>query len=477
MPRTPAYTLLLITRDRMVRADFASAGASESLSVVQRDRPESDDPFVLVGEMFGRGTAKPGWVFVLTTDCWTHSLSLAAANTGGMNDEELGKALAFEAEPLSGVNAFDALAGIVPLGTEGGERRFWFSEVATHIRDQFDEAIRAAGGRLAGICHPAGVSLPLEVGSPDAAWRRIEIWPNAICRARYQGATLTYLRIDDTLAPGRGRDVQLEAARKETPLVEREELLVAEAAADGWASGGATPISLLDEVTQKLWLTQWLRTLTASKPNVPLIRPAARTLSKQHCLLIGAGLALFLAVCCFGHHVLVNLALAAAAAEKVQLEAPGQEIAAIGQQVTALETELKKLKEEHGKLNDNVEFCEKSFDSQRQRLTQLLRHIAADQPRGWVLRRIEGDGRELKLHGVMVHPRHIGSLVRDLSGGLSSVGWGVEPPEQEAQNQLADGGPWTFQLKLRDALTPPAATAAATRPIVQSPVAPVPLNN
>ena len=67
MARRPAQTLVLITGDRLVRADRASSG--ELLELLDQERPEVDDLAVLVDAALRAGDAKPAKdVYVLASD-------------------------------------------------------------------------------------------------------------------------------------------------------------------------------------------------------------------------------------------------------------------------------------------------------------------------------------------------------------------------------------------------------------------------
>jgi hypothetical protein len=109
--------------------------------------------------------------------------------------------------------------------------------------------------------------------------------------------------------------------------------------------------------------------------------------------------------------------------------------------------------------------AEDTLVAHRRRLGELLERLGKESSHEWVLRRIEGTPRELKLVGLTMHPEHISVLAADLAVDLAKLGWAVDPPHHTARNQRNDGGPWTFELRLRDETLPtPAATPAPSAP-------------
>ena len=108
-------------------------------------------------------------------------MNLPVASSSGASKEQLQKALSFEAETLSGINAFDSLVGAQPLGMKGIENQFWVIQLPTTQRDAVEKVVKAFGSRLGGICHPGG--LPKTFADADVGrnrWQRIEAWANGI---------------------------------------------------------------------------------------------------------------------------------------------------------------------------------------------------------------------------------------------------------------------------------------------------------
>src|SRR5690606_35851728 len=128
----------------------------------------------------------------------------------------------------------------------------------------------------------------------------------------------------------------------------------------------------------------------------------------------------------YAHDNWIDKELGRIAAEKAELEAPGQEIAAIQKEMGSVETEKKKAAEERDKLRGEVTQAEEVLGSHRRRLADLMRRLADDSSRNWVLQKIDGSGREIKLSGVTMHPEHISELAEGMSIDLGKLGWTVD---------------------------------------------------
>jgi hypothetical protein len=456
-------TLVVLTRDRLIRADFGSAGDAAPRALSIRERPHIDDPATLVEMALTAEKRKPGRVFVLSSDVWTHTLSMATATLHGMSQPELLQALSFEAEPLSGLSAFESVAAAVPLGDSAGQRTFWMIGVASLVRDQIQEAVRAAGGKLAGILHPGGLPYVMESPPPAMPVGRVEFWPSATVRVVPRDGELSKCRIDDSGAAS-AWFAAADAWRSESGASRATVLL-----ADGEIPVDAAPdecASLADEELLRPWLAGWNRALAEKSPKVPVVGAAVRPLTKQQRTAIAGILGVVALGVCYAHTQYVASETAELAVKQARLAAPGQELAQIKQQITKLEADQKKALEESQKLEAEVRHVEEVFDAHRRRLADLLRRLADDSSHDWVLQKIEGTGAEIKLTGTTMHPEHISLLAEGMSTDLARHGWTVEPPMQTARNLADDGGPWKFELRLRDlnSLQPAAPTPTGTNP-------------
>jgi hypothetical protein len=462
-------TIVALLPDRLVRADFSSARAEAPSQFAVRERPDLDDQASMVEIALSLVAKRPGRTFVLASEIWTHTLAMPLANLRGIAPEEVRQMLAFDAEPLSNLSAFEAATGVQALGDSGGTRSFRITQVGAQIRDQIDDAVRAAGGKFAGLLHPAGVpqaidgaGLSADGAAPQAGAGRIEFWPGVTARMAIRQGKVAAAKVDD-MGVGADREAVADAWRTEAGVATVDVL-------DGMGRRSlddAGALNLSDEGMLRRWLAAWNRALRARTIDAPIVTAPARPMTQRQQGMVAAVLGLVVLGACYAHNEWVKRKIEAAAAEQTELEAPGKEVAAIKQQSTTIEKDLTKIREEAAKLKIEVNQAEALFDSHRRRLPELLRRLSADpsSSRDWVLQKISGSGRELTLAGTTMHPEHISRLASELSVDLESLGWGVEPPKQDARNLVESGGPWAFELKLVDRKQAPAATPVATAPV------------
>jgi len=452
-------TLVVVTRDRVVRAEFRARSAKPA-AIIVRERPETDDPVAAVVTGLGGERRTPGRVFILSSDVWTRTLRVPALNLKSLSTAELQQSLAFEAEPLSGLSPADAATAVVTLGETHGMGDAWIGQLSAATLAEIDEVVRGAGGKLAGVLHPAGVPVALNLGQTNERAVRVEFWADATARVVHDGAKPAILQIEQGAATANREAIVGEWARQSNVAVQRVDVLIPD-----FRPSVEGEHTFADDATLEAWLSAWHGVLAARKPAAPSIAPPPRPLSMQQRRNISAVLAGVALLACVGHGYWVRSALEAAQAERNRVEAPGRELASIKQQQGDLEKALTKLREETSKRSDEVKQTEATLVAHRRRLGELLERLGRESTHEWVLRRIEGTPRELKLVGLTMHPEHISVLAADLAADLSKLGWAVDPPNHTARNQRDDGGPWTFELRLRDETLPkPTETPAPTAP-------------
>jgi hypothetical protein len=139
-------TILLITRDRLTRADFRSGREPRRLELTQDFAPPVDDFPSLVEAALRLSKRRPGRVWVLSTEVWTQTLALTSESVAGLGQTELAKALAFEAEPFSGVSGLESVCQCVELTGRRNERMFWLVLLPSGQLEQVDYVVQAAGG-------------------------------------------------------------------------------------------------------------------------------------------------------------------------------------------------------------------------------------------------------------------------------------------------------------------------------------------
>ncbi|HZZ71268.1 MAG TPA: hypothetical protein VFE24_03390 [Pirellulales bacterium] len=395
-------TLIAILRDRMIRADFAR-GAVEPTLLVIRPRPDEEDPATLVASALSFDRRKVSKVLVLLNDLWTHTLEVPAVNVANMPEDEIRQMLNFDSEPLSGIAPFDASIAVVPLG-----------------RNKAASATALTSGNVTN-----------------------QYWVTQV---------QTYVRdqIGEAVKAAGGKLIGV-AHPCDTPL---------EPGMDGYAY--RAPV---EEPALRAWLGGWLQRVEDKGAAVPIVLPAARVFTQQQANRNAAIFAVLLMGVCAAHYYWSTAQIAKAKAEITASEKPAAQLKQLKQQETQVEKDIKSEKEKQEQLADDVKAAEATLSAQRRRLSELLKELTQATSDQWVLQKISGDGHELILNGTTMHPDHVDQLATELSSKLASLGWGVEPAEQQATNWTDSGGPWTFDLHIRDLQKPKS-------PVVRKPLLP-----
>ncbi|HBP23316.1 MAG TPA: hypothetical protein DEA08_36760 [Planctomycetes bacterium] len=441
MARRPAQTLVLITGDRLVRADRASSG--ELLELLDQERPEVDDLAVLVDAALRAGDAKPAKdVYVLASDLWSQTVELPAAAALNASPAELSTALTFEVEALTGTSAGESALGFQPLPGGGAERRYWVTLAPAFQVRAVEDVVTRAGARLGGLLHPGGLPRPLNGAPAGAPWARLELWEELTFDLHGAGAEL---------------DLEIDPGRPPAPTLPAEEGRHREVLAlHGRDLGEAEPevsrFELDDVAKRQTWLRGWGDVLRAPQASVPLVRPVAQPMSSGARLALALVLAALAIAACAGHSEWLAGRLDAVQAELKAREAPAAEAA-------RLQKRQRELRAERAEIGQEVETLRVALSSYRgvcgqhtDRHVNLLR-LLARAPESLVVERIRDTGAVCSVEGLADDPGAPAELARSLAEGLAGSYWRVSPPNTQALYQRQDGGPWSFVLRLED--TPP----------------------
>ncbi len=296
MKKSSPNTILLVTRDRLVRADLRAGRTIGVTEINEEHHLAADDLPSQVEAALRLGKRRPGRVWILAGEIWTQTLGLAPESISGLSPNEVTRALGFEAEPFSGLGAMEAAMDAVPLAGEGrgtqysGSRQFWLTELPAAQLEQIEFLVRQAGGRLMGVSHPGGLPAALD-GEADTSWRRVELWPGAIIAVQSPSAGAASVTVVNTEPkPGRWlNDVAgLEPSGPGVPGAP------AAGAAHSWSATHCLHAtrsvaveelppkgrqSLEDRSTQEQFFIAWAGQLASSKPAVPRIVPSKRPMS------------------------------------------------------------------------------------------------------------------------------------------------------------------------------------------------------
>lgn len=454
MSQRPAVTLILVTRDEIIRADLTRSPWTMT-GFWAEQRPDLPDlPSVVeVALLMGPRPGKQVWV--LCTDLWTQRLELAARKSAGMSEAELAGALNFEAESLSGLAAFEAMLALTPLEDRDGQQGYWIVQARTLDVEQIDAIVRRASARLMGVGHPGGLprSLSREY-DPSQSWQRIELWPDTVLALHGEPGRPASIQVFNT-DPQMGRwKAEVETWQQMHGTPSQRELLVAAGVALPEDVYGQKLFRLDNEAARAVWLIDLTERLQLKQPGLPLIRPLPVPLTTGQRRGIAAGIAVAVLGLCLAHYYLwLTPGIQLASAGRERFLEPQKRLTEFQKQTKDLETRHDKLKQQTEELQRGAD----RLTAQRERLARLLTGLAEYKADDLLVQKIDNQGSEPRIHGVCLQPELADQLARALSDHLRPYGWEVQTPAKKALNLVPGGGPWQFEIAFKiPADTPPA---------------------
>ncbi len=458
-------TLLLITSDRIVRADFRGSSSPRLVGCWEQARGADDSPTTLIELALALGPRRVRGVWLLTTDATTSVLSVSRDMLAGSGPDDLAQLLAFEAEAFTGQAAFETAVSHValPAKDKDSEPRFWITQVPNSWQSAAEDVVRRRGGRLLGIAHPAGVARRLNaVAVQESSWRRLELWDDLAVLIR-------------GLADGNlDVDVQPRAPLRDSAF---DEVLLTDATAGAEtrmplsataAYTDANALRLTDQSTLERWLTAWAESLTAKTTVVPVHRIPKPPLSATQRRAVMWACAAATMLLCGGWYWLGQTRLKSLTAELERIQAPAKALEQLKQDETKLVKERDELQKQAADVRRDVELLVTGMTRQSERQSKLLASLSQFHDEHLVIQKIEGFAGETRVSGLCLRTQCVQSFTRKLSRELAACGWLVSPAELDSTSLLSDGGPWKFTIVLKDSpwkapLTPPKENKVAKR--------------
>jgi Tfp pilus assembly protein PilN len=457
-------TILLVTRDRLVRADLR-AGRTIGIREIQEEHSLAvDDLPSQVEAALRLSKRRPGRVWILAGELWTQTLTLPPEALSGLSQDEITRALGFEAEPFSGLGAMEAAMAAMPLPGEGRQKLFWLTELPAAQLEQIEFFVRQSGGRLMGISHPGGLPAALDAGEDageENPWRRVELWPGAIVAVESSSAGTASVKVVNT-EPRPGRWLNDIAPLESGAAVATHWLhATRDVAVEELPRAGR--FSLEDRSTQEQFLIAWARQLAAKKVAVPRIVPPKRPMPTAVRWTISAAIGSVALAACIVAQVSENHRSERLAAETKQLQAAATQLAALKGDNDKLQAKCKEMQKSCATLKDDLEHYRQVMRAQRQRLVTLLTVLARRGQEDVLIHKIEGTENEIVLHGLCLETQFADNLAGALAEALGTEGWQVQPPTRQSKEMLVSGGPWEFEVRIQDsaAKAPPPVSRVA----------------
>ena len=455
--------MILILSDRTARADFGPASAAEPIFSWQSERlagqtiVHSAEAALAAGPRCGKN------VWVLCEDLWTQTLTLAAPAVAGLSEQHLRLVLAFELESLSGLAAGDAQLGYTACARDADEATFWVTQIPKSDHQQIQQAIQSAGGRMRGICHPAGLPGPSRRDAEPGSWSRIEAWGDITvglsCTPPAQPGATVFGGSPGQRNWRQGVEQWLDAQQAAGPV----ELLYRWRVPSDDLFEGLTGLYRLDALEGPgldVYLKRWADALAAGPAAVPMIRPAARQLSRA--VYVAASIVLLAATvaACVAGGMWMENRTADLRAQAVRVDRPRKDAAVLDKRISGLERELRKLQP---RLPTRVAARPvRDIAAERRRVASLLDALSDLAGDDRVITQMSaGPGGTVTVEGLCTNPASADSLAVGLGQKLDGE-WLVRGAQKTAMLSAPDGGPWDFTIRLAPPKPLAGQTSAAT---------------
>jgi len=457
-------TLLFITANRLIRADFAGGPKSPVIDQIYEagSPPSGAGLAVLADAAFALGPSGKRNVYILTTSLVTQVVSVTRSKVTGLDGQELAGALGFEAETISGINPFESALGSWLLGQDGDESKYWVSQMQANDLKELQVGLARHKGELRGLLHPGGVprSLKAPEGSPgDEPWQRLELWPEQVlCVASTNGTSKAHvICVPPVLAiwhqeaedwfgsPTEGKPRQCLA-----PDPQLLEL----------GSGGRW--SLSEDATLRVWLTAWAHELLSGVARVPVIVPIRPPMPDRRRWAIAAAVAVGVAAICGLHSMVLKRREARLNAELAAMQLPINHLASLKSRSDQLQVEVAKRQSEERDLKELKGLWEDTLHKEHHRHASLMAALSGSTAPEMVITSISEQPGLMRLNALSLSP-DLTSFATNLSAHLNPLGWHLEPPLRRALGLRDDGGPWVLHYRVKPASTVPPSISIPSR--------------
>lgn len=400
----PNSSLVWIAGDRLVRADFGRGAAP--LSVLEQPRPATDELGLLVDAALRMGGPHGRKVWVLSSDVWLQRALLPRASCEGMSAPQLSAALAFEAEPLSGIVALEASVAFRELESDDPlNRAFLMASARQQELASCAELVSRLGAQLIGVGHPAG--LPADLGRDGARWRRLELWHDLALELRADGDSLS-VELEHG-SPLRLADLPERLERAGDDLLASRGSLVPDGV-----------VTLEADDLRDRWLAAWQAALRG-RTRCAVVEPPRPDTSAIVRVAAAGLLWAGVAFGCWLHWSSLPKK-PKRAASPTDGGVIARDLASARRRLAALEPQI-------------AAVAPARLQSCRDRASVLLDEIGRAIPRGVMVEALSFDGKQAKLSGVATAPGRANQLATALARALSD--WTVSSPDKEREGKHA----------------------------------------
>lgn len=435
-------TILLISPTKLARVDVRAGKTAKVEKVWSRDTIEAGSLATLVDTALRLGKNRKRNILVATTRCWTGTVAVAPELMRDASADEQAQTISLEAEPFSGISAFDgASSSRALLPTPSGDARYWVTQIAGGDLREVESAVRTAGAKLLGVGHPAVPNL-FQPASVDEAWHSLQTWDGTTFAARGIGDAVQDMAtvssglqsartIDDldSFFPESGEPPTLQWIGLDRFPQSFEVLHAAE---------NVREFDVSRENDLGKWATAWVQSQQAGTSGLPTITVPKKPMSNEVWGGISVALGLLMMAGCAAHYWFLNR----------ELQKLDSTIADAKTQATMLETQRKQLKtieEKRDKLIEDAALARAKSKQLKVQLTSAT-GIVRDNRRRWLslvdtvvdvsedsswVNAIEGGDGEVTLAGLAINDAAVHRFASNISRSLQQDGWTAFPADTE----------------------------------------------
>lgn len=444
----PAHTLFYVSANTIVRLDGDQAGNPVGeLMIVDAECPNTEHlvkSLKLANEEFAQPLG--GKVWVLYEGLMAITLGFASAQAAGLNEQLLQQALLYELEGVMGISTQHMMLAYQFLGEEDGLNQYWVCAAPTDLFERLSELMKKSRAKIMGLADPAG--LPISLQGVDNNWLRVEFWRDSVFAIFIDKQGKRQIQSFSSNIQSTKAKSALERWKGRLPYGFAEETLAyAETEQD------LEPLAerfRIDNPEQGfLWLRSWLASLAKEElSEVPVIKPGPRPELEYY---IAGGIAAAVLLVCLAHFGWHRY-------EQAKAETEIASLTKVEADMKAIKDGMKKKQEEYEKLNLElkassqltVEMVPMIFDALRRRPADLLKTLANHRTEGLILEEIVADGDQLTVKGVVERADEANRMRSALEDHLPGLAWQVQPPSKTDLGYFENGGPWQFEIKLKD---------------------------
>ena len=482
-------TLLLITQSKLARIDVSGGRNPRATGVWSRERFPEESTATRVDAALRLGPKKTGDVWVFSDEFWTGPVHLAPEVAGALDDEELEQAIALEAETYSGISAFESRLGMKRLPKDvTGEQRWWLTQIPQEDWHEADQTVRQFGGKLSGMAHAVLARFPRNLfGDPDTEdrrpWRLHQAFGESTISIKAVGSDIkdvitlgdlktqrTRLQLQqwcDETADGQQQQQQQQAWITDQPLPDRVDcsgaavLCLADvdvlsdpldhdespAADDSHrtappASGESSTLRLRGDAALRVWAETTASALQPDRQGevtgMPVAVAQKPPMSNQAATLIACGLALLVALGCFGLYSVADRQLADLNAQidtmndkKKRLAADTKALKTYEKELAESKQNLNELRVGNRDLTEDLQQAVRLRSFQQTRWLELVSALANANEGGCWVRGLKTHGEKVTVQGLAVSNQDIAVFASNLEDYASPHGWRVHPAQTE----------------------------------------------